>query len=43
MIMKIDLTFDIIIEELILHEIVNEKIFVDELWYNASSLIEKKY
>ena len=41
--MKIDLTFDIIIEELILHEIVNEKIFVDELWHNASSLIEKKY
>ena len=36
------LTFDIIIEKLILEDIVNEKIFVDEIWHNVSSLIEKK-
>ena len=35
------LTFDIIIEKLILDDIVNEKIFVDEKWHNISSLIKK--
>ena len=39
---KNDLTFDIIIETLILQEIVNEKILVDKIWHNISSLIEKK-
>ena len=40
--MNIDLTFDIIIGELIFHEIANEKIFVDEIWHNVSSLIKNK-
>ena len=39
---KIDLTFNIIIEDLVLQNIVNEKIFVDKIWYNVSLLIEKK-
>ena len=39
---KIDLTFDIIIEDLVLQNIVNETIFVDKIWYNVSLLIEKK-
>ena len=39
---KSDMTFDIIIEKLILQVIVNEKILVDEIWHNISSLIEKK-
>ena len=39
---KNDLTFDIIIEERILQEIANEKVFVDEIQHNVSSLIEKK-
>ena len=39
---KSDMTFDIIIEKLILQVIVNEKILVDEIWHNGSSLIKKK-
>ena len=39
---KSDMTFDIVIEKLILQSIVNGKILVDEIWYNVSSLIEKK-
>ena len=39
---EIDLLFDIIIKILILQEIINEKIFVDKIWHNVSSLIEKK-
>ena len=37
-----ELTFDIITEILILQEIINEKILVDELWYNVSLLLENK-
>ena len=39
---KSEMTFDIVIEKLILQSIVNGKILVDEIWYNVSSLIEKK-
>ena len=39
---KSEMTFDILIEKLILQLIVNDKILVDEIWYNVSLLIEKK-
>ena len=39
---KSDTTFDIVIETLILQVIVTEKILVDEIWHNVSSLVEKK-
>ena len=39
---KSDLTIDIVIKKLILQEIVNEKISVDKIWHNVSSLIEKE-
>ena len=39
---KSEMTFHIVIEKLILQSIVNGKILVDEIWYNVSSLIEKK-
>ena len=40
---KSDVTFDIVIEKLILQVIFNEKILVDEIWHNVSSLIEEKF
>ena len=39
---KSEMTFDILIEKLILQLIVNNEILVDEIWHYASSLIEKK-
>ena len=39
---KSDMTFGIIIEKLILQLIINEKMLVDEIWHNISSLIENK-
>ena len=39
---KSDMTFDIVIEKLILQVIVNKKILFDEIWHNVSSLIEEK-
>ena len=38
-----DITFDIVIEKLILQVIINEKILVYEIWHDVSSLIEKNY
>ena len=40
---KSDMSFDIVIEKLYLQSIVNDKILVDEIWHNISSLIGKKY
>ena len=40
---KSEIIFDIVIEKLYLQSIVNDKILVDEIWHNISSLIGKKY
>ena len=37
-----DMTFDIVIEKLILQVIVIEKMLFDEIWHDFSSLIENK-
>ena len=39
---KSGMIFDIVIEKLFLQLIVNDKILVDEIWYDISSLIGKK-
>ena len=40
---KSEITFNIVTQKLILQLILNDKILVDEIWHNFSSLIVMKY